>query len=47
MKIGMKVIIEHFDDDRTRYALLNASALFASAEGSSPAGAVRPRSFGV
>jgi hypothetical protein len=47
MKIGMQVIIEHFDDDRARYALLTANALFAIAAGFSSADAVLQRSFGV
>jgi hypothetical protein len=47
MKTGMQVIIEHFDDDRARYALLIAKALFAIAAGFSSVDAILQRSFGV
>jgi succinate dehydrogenase hydrophobic anchor subunit len=48
MKIGMQAIIEDFvDDDRARYALLIANALFAIAARFSSIDAVLQRSFGV
>jgi succinate dehydrogenase hydrophobic anchor subunit len=48
MKIGMQVIIEDdVDDDRARYALVIANALFAIAAMFSSVDAVLQRSFGV
>jgi succinate dehydrogenase hydrophobic anchor subunit len=48
MKIGTQVIIEDcVDDNRAKYALLLADALFAIAAMFSSADAVLQRSFGV